>query len=593
MSTPTPSAVLSYLKTFPHGITFIHGKAGSGKTTLIRQLDDETGGCQILVPTNFAASLYKGARTIHSFFHAALDDLEEGYQNPNELSEEKAQRARNELRGIRMLVIDEISMVRADLFEMMNRICQKALGNGDPFGGIPLVLVGDLFQLPPIVSDDAVLEYLKNEYGGFYFFDSHVIQKEMQRVKLFELTKSYRQGSDPDFVRILDAFRFPLSPKRKLEIMNGINSRVTDRLPEDAVYVASSNEEVCRVNTEKLAGLPGKVTTVEAEYSIQKKDGSGHVTLRHSDLPTDEDIREIVVPSAYDSELRFKIGARVVLCKNSKYWGYINGDFGTVEGFNGDCFTIRLDKGGTVLCPNPNDRYRNNQITEYRYDMEYDPAKHRLVKITPYVQRTRQFPVKLAYAFTIHKAQGQTYDKVIIDLNSHIFAPGQLYVALSRARSLQGLYLTKPVTYSDIISDESVLHFLSRLRQFNGMSTDEWEQSEQSEPIPGGTGERFVKVVRNEEKSDSAKECMLCALNSYHVLVAQGEKEKAGWELRKIVDIILQTYQTDEGARLRDCLGKQDLTAALQGILDIYTRVVHRPQKQYQPDNRVIATKLI
>ena len=593
MNASSTNEVLAYLKTIPSGITFIHGKAGSGKTTLIRKLDAEIGGCQILVPTNFAASLYKGARTIHSFFHAALDSLEEGYQNPKELTDEKARRIHDGLSAIRMLIIDEISMVRSDLFEMMNQICQKALGNSKPFGGIPLVLVGDLFQLPPIVSDDAVLEYLKKEYGGFYFFDSHVIQKEIRYVRLFELTKSYRQGNDPEFVRILDAFRYPMNPKRKLEIMNGINSRVTSQLPKDAVYVASSNEEVCKVNTEKLAELPGTVTTIEAEYSIQKKDGSGHVTLRHSDLPTDEDIREIIVPSAYDSQLRFKIGARVVLCKNSRPWGYINGDFGTILGFNGEYFTIRLEKGQTVFCPNPNDRYRNNQVIEYRYDMEYDSSKHRLVRKTPFVQKTKQFPVKLAYAFTIHKAQWQTYDKVILDLNSHIFAPGQLYVALSRARSLQGLFLTKPVTYSDIISDESVLSFLSKLREYNGMPTGELNGQNKDVPIFSGTGARFADVVQQEEKDSSARECILCALNSYNTLISQGEHEKAGWELRKIVDIILQTYQTDENARLRDCLGRRDLTTALQGILDIYTRVVHSPQKQYQPDNRTIATSLI
>ena len=588
-----PEEALVYLKAFPSGITFIHGKAGSGKTTLIKKLDSEVGGCQILVPTNFAASLYGSAKTIHSFFYAALDGLEEGYQDPDGLTDDRAARLHNVLLGVRMLIIDEISMVRADLFEMMSRICQKALGNGKPFGGIPLVLVGDLFQLPPIVSDDAVLEYLKHEYGGIYFFNSHVIRKEMRRIKLFELTKSYRQQTDPEFVRILDAFRYPMSPQRKLMIMNGINSRVTHYLPEDAVFIASSNEEVCRVNTEKLAALPGLVTTIDAEYSIQKKDGSGYVSLSHSDLPTSENIREIIVPSAYDSQFRFKIGARVVLCKNSRYWGYINGDFGTIVNYNNDYFTIRLDKGTTVLCPNPNDRYRNSQVVEYRYDMKYDPDKHQLVRITPYVQKTKQFPIKLAYAFTIHKSQGQTYDKVILDLNSHIFAPGQLYVALSRARSLQGLFLTKPVTYSDIISDESVLSFLSDLRSFNGLQAGVPEIRVKSMTNNSGPGGRFASVVRAKERNASAKECILCALNSYDALVAQGETEKAGWEISKIVDIILQTYQTSESSRLYDCLSRQDITLALQGVLDIYNHVVHGPQRQYQPDNRTVTTSLV
>lgn len=599
MNATNPDDILAYLKTIPQGITFIHGKAGSGKTTLIRRLDSEISGCQILVPTNFAASLYSGARTIHSFFYASLDDLDEGFQNPQELTEERAQRTLLGLRGIRMLIIDEISMVRSDLFEMINQICQKAMRNNKPFGGIPIVLVGDLFQLPPIVSDDAVLQYLKNEYGGIYFFNSHIVQKEMPNIKLFELTKSYRQSSDPEFVKILDAFRFSMSPERRLEIMNGINSRVTDLLPDDAIYVASSNEEVSRVNTDKLAALPGETTTIEAEYTIQKKDGSGYVVLKHSDLPSDEDIREIIVPSAYDSLLRFKPGARVVLCKNSKYFGYINGDFGTIEGFNGEFFTIRLDKDKdkdkekTVYCPHPNDRYRNKQVTEYRYDMEYDSSTHKLVRKSPYVQKTKQFPVKLAYAFTIHKAQGQTYNKVIIDLNSHIFAPGQLYVALSRAKSLQGLYLTRPVAYSDIISDKSVLTFLSALRQFNGMPAEESERPRAFSPAPSETSDQFANVIRDKEKSPSAKECLLCALKSYNELIVMEEHEKASWELRKIVDIILSTYQTDEDERLRDAICRQDLTSALRGILDIYTQVVKGPQKQYQPDNRTIATKLI
>lgn len=428
----TQEEVLNFLRSTATGITFVHGKAGCGKTYLIKKLVSGMSGCQVLAPTNLAASLYNGARTLHSFFYGAFDDLDEGYQNPNNLSDLKVAGLRLRLKTIRLLVIDEISMVRSDLFEMMHQICQKALGNDKPFGGIPLVLVGDMFQLPPIVSDDAVFEYLKKEYGGIYFFNSHVIQNNLQSIKLFELTKSYRQANDPSFVSILDAFRQPMSPQKKVEIMDSLNSRVTDRLPSDAIYVASSNEEVRQVNTDKLSELPGVSTTIDAEYTIQKRDGSGNVTIKHSQLPSNEDICEIIVPSAYDAQFTFKVGARVVLCKSSKYWGYVNGDFGVIENFNGEYFTIRLDNGNQIQCPNPRDRYKFQQMNEYRYEMEYDPVKHHIVRKSPFIQKTKQFPIKLAYAFTIHKAQGQTYEKVIIDLNSHIFAPGQLYVALSR-----------------------------------------------------------------------------------------------------------------------------------------------------------------
>ncbi|MBR5103053.1 MAG: AAA family ATPase [Bacteroidales bacterium] len=528
MTETTHEDIFRYLSTIPKGITFIHGKAGSGKTTLIRKLESGMPGCQVLAPTNFAADLYRGARTIHSFFYASLDKLDEGYQNPAELTADKARMCRDSLRNVKMLIIDEISMVRADLFEMINAICQKAMHNENPFGGIPVVVVGDLFQLPPIVSTDAVKDYLEKEYGGFYFFNSHIVQKEISRIKFFELTKSFRQENDPEFVRILDAFRYSMTPQRKLQILNGINTRVVKDLPEDAVYVASSNEEVRRVNASKLSGLPGPLTTIDAEYVIQKEDGTGTVTVKHSDLPVKEAIREIMLPSAYDSQLWFKVGAKVVFTKSSKYWGYVNGDMGTILDFNGEYFTIRLNESGHVVyCPNPNDRYKSSQLVDYRYDMIYDEQKHKLVRVTPYVQKTTQFPIKLGYAFTIHKAQGQTYDKVILDLASHIFAPGQLYVALSRACSLKGLYLTRPVTYSDIISDETVIVFLDKLRRYNGLPTDGPAASEsmsvtQATRCGSAVEDVFASIIRSKEKSASVKECMLGALASYKALAAMG-----------------------------------------------------------------------
>lgn len=597
----TQDDVLNYLRTIPSGITFVHGKAGCGKTTLIKKLVSEISGCQILTPTNLAASLYHGARTMHSFFYGALDDLDEGYQNPQNLTPTKIEifKSRCYLGGIRMIIIDEISMVRADIFEMINQICQMALGNSKPFGGIPLVVVGDMFQLPPIVSDDAVLEYLKQEYGGIYFFNSHIIKKELKNIKLFELTHSYRQANDPSFTKILDAFREPMSPEDKVKVLDAINSRVTDSLPKDVMYVASSNDEVSQVNTLKLSELPGLITTIDAEYTIQTKDRTEKVTLKHSDLPSDKDICEIVVPSAYDSQLRFKKGARVVICKSNKYWGYVNGDFGTIEDFNGDYFTIRLERdNSTVKCPNPSDRYKDKQVTEYRYEMEYDQTKHKLIRKTPYFQKTKQFPVKLAYAFTIHKAQGQTYDSVILDLNSHIFAPGQLYVALSRARSLQGLYLTKPVTYSDIISDDSIFVFLDNLREYNHQKDPSGVMTHKNKINTTPISYNFSYFIERKETDSSSKDYMLYALKSFDTLYDYGEYEKAYWELQKVVDLIVSTYQVDDYSDMIDIVKQKNYTKdgckfAVNAIYEIYTDVVNRPKRQYQTDNRTNSVKLV
>lgn len=591
----TQDDVLDYLKDVPQRITFVHGKAGSGKTTLIKKLVRMVSGCVVLTPTNMAANLYNAARTIHSFFWGALDNLEEGYQDPSHLAGRDLSRSSGELCGVRMIIIDEISMVRSDLFEMMNQTCQKVKGNSLPFGGIPLVVVGDMFQLPPIVSDEEVLKYLNKEYGGIYFFNSHVIQKELQRIKYFELTKSYRQENDPDFVKILDAFREPMNAAQKVRVMDLINSRITTEVPNDAVYVASSNEEVRQVNTKKLGELPGESQTIYADYIIQKKDKSGVVELNHSQLPSSEDIFEIVLPSAYDSQLTFKKGARVMFTKNSKP-RYINGDFGIIEDFNGLFFTVKNERTNqSIRCPDPFDRFKDGQMYERRYEMEYDSVKHRLVRKTPYIQRTKQFPLKLAYAFTIHKAQGQTYEKVILDLNSHIFAPGQLYVALSRAKSLQGLFLTKPVTYSDIISDNSIFDFIANVRSNGNIQVENKPYSQEFQP--DDTCDCFVKFIRENEKNPSSKEYMLHTLGSFNILIQVHQYEKATWELKKVLDLIRSTYETNSGLQLPDSIQGGNCTIdgcrdALGAVFEIYKHAVHCPQKQYQSENRTITMNL-
>ena len=602
----TQKDVYNYLIGVPNGITFIHGKAGCGKTYLINKVVQNVQGCQVLAPTNLAASLYKGARTMHSFFYGCFDNLDEGYQNPENVTSGKVVGIRSTLMGIKLLIIDEISMVRADLFEMMNQICQKALGNNKPFGGISVVLVGDMFQLPPIVSEEAVYEYLKKEYGGIYFFNSHVVQKEFANIRLFELTKSYRQQNDSEFVKLLDEFRKPMTEKQKIRVIDAINNRVVsgeEWLPQDAVYIASSNEEVRKVNTKKLDELPGTMTTKDAVYVIRKKNSDETVILKHSELPSKEDIHEIIVPSAYDSQLTFKKGARVVICKSSKRMGYINGDFGTIEDFNGEYFTIRLDKNAAmIMCPNPNDRFKASQMNEYRYEMVYDEQQHKLVRKKPFIQRTTQFPIKLAYAFTIHKAQGQTYDKVIIDLKSHIFAPGQLYVALSRVKSLQGLYLTKPVTYSDIISDNEIFMFLNKLRAYQQRSSIHEQKynervAKETVNVSNPICDNFICFIRQKESSYSSAELMIHSLTSFKSLVHLGEYEKAFWELQKILELMMSTYQTDDYSQMIDdfLVGnytKDKCQYALNAIFEIYTDVVKHPLKQYQLDNRTLTLKL-
>lgn len=188
--------------------------------------------------------------------------------------------------------------------------------------------------------------------------------------------------------------------------------------------------------------------------------------------------------------------------------------------------------------------------------MIYDEQKHKLVRKTPFVQRTNQFPIKLAYAFTIHKAQGQTYNQVIIDLKSHIFAPGQLYVALSRARSLQDLYLTKPITYSDIISDDEIFVFLNKLRVNQQVTTENKQEAvsvrNETIKVANPICDNFICFIRQREVCMSSAELMIHSLNAFKLLVHSGEYEKAFWELQKIVELIMSTYQTDDYSRMID-----------------------------------------
>lgn len=583
--------MIKYLCGSPQGISFIHGKAGSGKSYLIRKIEKSVKGAMVLAPTNLAASLYLDARTIHSFFYKGFDRLDDGYQNPDNITPYKGAVIKAALTGVKLLIIDEISMVRSDTFEMVHRLCQAALENTLPFGGIPIAVVGDLFQLPPVVADEAVFDYLKKEYGGIYFFDSHVVKDNLGDIKYFELQKSYRQESDPEFADLLDAFRHRLTDEEKVELLGRLNSRLTDTFPDDAVYIASSNDEVRRVNSRRLNTLPGPPQTIEAQYRIRLRNSSTHVDLKHSELPSPFDIEPIVLPSQYDALLTFKTGARVMMTKSCKPF-YNNGDFGHILDFNGNFFTIRLENGDTVNCPDASDRFNDRQTSEFRYEMVYDRKIHKVIRKTPFIQCTRQYPIKLAYAFTIHKSQGQTYDKVILDLDSHIFAPGQLYVALSRAKTLSGLFLTKKITYSDIISDESIFRFLEMLKA-GGPQQGGYPNEQREKKTSVGRCDDFICFVRQYEKSEPIRDFICHTLDAFMAVFNLGKWQLAIEELLKVIELINGTYITDRYASMIDKMRSSDASPEsckynLNAIFEIYTDVVNAPRRQLAGDHKFL-----
>lgn len=573
----------------PSPITIIQGKAGSGKSYLIRELVSQTAGAVILAPTNMAKSVYKNAQTMHAFFYGEFDDLDEGYQNPKTYHPGEGffhDRFLSWIKPVRTLIIDEISMVRADTFEMMNVICQQTRGNNKPFGGINVILVGDMFQLPPIVEDVETGRYLKDEYGGYYFFNSHVIRDNFASIRYYELKHSVRHENDKEYELILDNLRRGCPVDTAVQMLEKLNSRVVPQssIPANVITIASSNAEVLRINHQELSKLSGQSFRELALFTIKKKADNTYAQYQvGQEQPSESEFNTIEVPSKFESDLLLKPGARVIFTESRKKSGYVNGDFGTIINKSDYGILVRKDRDGGVVII--------DRVDHYRYLMKYDEVKRDLVKVTPYVQKTNQYPLKLAYAFTIHKSQGQTYDNVILDLHSHIFASGQLYVALSRVKTLKGLYLTKPVSISDIIVDQAVIDFMGR---FHGSSTTKPQSfinTSQATEI-----NHVRTLVSQKENSDSVRYYIDKSLRLAAELFVQGAFPYALLEIQKSLVVLEDYYHTEAYSQIVSkirsienrfpTISPSDCTAAAKLMEELFLSVCGTPHKTVINDKR-------
>lgn len=425
---------------------FLTGKAGTGKTTFLHHI---VGCCRkrsvVLAPTGVAA-VNAGGVTIHSFFQLPfcpyLPDVPElvtEYQMP----ESKRQLRKSKLDIIRtldLLIIDEISMVRADLLDAVDDVLRRIRRNQRPFGGLQLLLIGDVQQLAPVVTDDE-RPYMERVYPSPFFFHS----KALQRLPYItvQLTTIYRQQDDR-FVRLLNNIR---DSRFDPDTLAALNARVQPRASQpgsqtqDPILLTTHNYQADRVNQQRLAALPGREESFAASVS-----GS---------------FPELSAPA--DMRLVLKEGAQVMFVKNdgSGARRYYNGKIGTVERFaandDGDRTIEVRDEAGTLISVSP-ERWENLKY-------ELDPADN---QIKQHVDGTfTQYPLRTAWAITIHKAQGLTFDRVQVDAAA-AFAYGQVYVALSRCRSLEGLTLLSPITPQCAFSS-------SDIEQFNRSLTPEAE----------------------------------------------------------------------------------------------------------------------
>ena len=410
---------------------FITGKAGTGKTRLLGEIvrESRARGKNIVVaaPTGVAAKNAEG-QTLHSLFGLKTITYIPGKtRNWYHLDTAKER----VIRKLDILIIDEISMVRCDVLDMVDQTLKKVRWSGSAFGGIQVIFFGDLFQLPPVVEDDdEELLYSHYEKDNPYFFSSDVIRK--RPLPLLELEKVHRQ-KDERFVRILNNVR-------EGKILSGdieaINRRFKDgyepSISEPAIYLRTRKYNVWKHNDSKLKELPGEKFTSTAEID-------GYFPKRL--FPADE-------------ELALKVGAKVMLLRNDNDgYEYVNGTLGIVKSIYGGVVRVLTQEGKLISV-------EKSAWTLYKY--EYD-ERNKIIKPFP-VGSFTQYPIKLAWAVTIHKSQGLTFDKVIIDAHRS-FASGQVYVALSRCRSLKGIVLTTRVSKDDIKLDPIIVDYMKSVER--------------------------------------------------------------------------------------------------------------------------------
>lgn len=403
---------------------FLTGKAGTGKTTLLRDIVANTHKqVAIVAPTGIAA-LNAGGVTIHSFFQlpfsgfipeftaAVANDFVKIESKSSLLHHFNMNNTRRDIfRNLELLIIDEVSMLRADLLDAMDWTLRNVRKNNEPYGGVQLLFIGDLLQLPPVVKQ-AEWEHLKNYYKGIYFFHAKVVQE--QPLYYMELQKVYRQEDDT-FIELLNNLRNNRITDQDVSMLNKfVQPDFKPKLDAGYITLTTHNKEANSINQDALDSLKGKLYSYEAEIT-----GNFPENLNPVDL-----------------ELKLKVDAQVIFIKNdlSSEKLYYNGKMGRVASLNDDEIEVYFEQ-------------ENKTITVDRF--EWENIQYNYNEKTSEVEETTlgtfvQFPLKLAWAITVHKSQGLTFEKAVLDI-ANVFAPGQAYVALSRLRSLDGLVLLRPI----------------------------------------------------------------------------------------------------------------------------------------------------
>lgn len=411
---------------------FLTGKAGTGKTTFLRRLKEQSPKRMVILAPTGIAAINAGGVTIHSFFQLSFAPfVPETTFNSSQTHYRFSKEKRNIIRSMDLLVIDEISMVRADLLDAIDSALRRYRDREKPFGGVQLLMIGDLQQLAPVVKENE-WEMLKNYYETPYFFASRALRETVYMT--IELKTVYRQ-SDTFFLSLLNKIR---ENQADDEVLNELNRRYQPgfrpRKEEGYIRLTTHNYQAQKVNDNELASLPGQTYSFRAEI-----DGT---------------FPEYLYPA--DEVLTIKAGAQIMFLKNdpSSEKRYYNGMIGEVAAVNDVGMIVRGKDNGNEFQLLP------EEWGNYKYVLNEETKE-----ITEEIEGTfRQYPIRLAWAITIHKSQGLTFERAIIDARNS-FAHGQTYVALSRCKTLEGMVLESPLCREAIISDSTVDNFTKEVER--------------------------------------------------------------------------------------------------------------------------------
>ena len=422
---------------------FLTGKAGTGKSTFLRYIAANTKKKHIVLAPTGIAAINAGGSTLHSFFKLPFHPL-----LPND-SMYSVRNIRNTLkynsekikiiREVELIIIDEISMVRADIIDFIDKVLRVYCRNmREPFGGKQLLLVGDIYQLEPVVREDD-RRLLAPFYRSSFFFDAKIFQ-QFSLVSI-ELKKVYRQ-SDPTFIGILDHIRTSQVRMQDLQLLNQrVRAQLDDSDSKLAITLSTRRDTVDYINENQLKLLPGEPTLFRG--SIQGE-------FPESSLPT-------------PIELYLKTGAQIIFIKNDIEHQWVNGTLGTIIGFDEEenaKIYVRTESGQDVMVEPAawsNMRYHFNEVEKKIEEEE--------------IGRYEQYPLRLAWAITVHKSQGLTFNQVKIDFTGGVFAGGQTYVALSRCTSLEGISLQEPIRQSEVFVRNEVKQFARHYNDQNTINT--------------------------------------------------------------------------------------------------------------------------